>query len=266
MTEQELINTVELPKWPGIIVTGKPVTKEQAWEIIIRTHSDYLFVGGYLCTNSFALEKEIIAAMRFPETVANAKYYEGNERFYDVVLDALKSYHELDLEGWAKQTYNPLCLEYLDNARLASAWIDSNGKGYGWCDWDGVIGCNNYNIGKWPDTETIYNEWVLIAKEFPFLELNCSVLNCEICQANEPDAKILIEYVVSDGNVKAVTPLTHTPDMAVEYDPNTMPSTIETLIKNENNSNFDYLREKAFPDVNTLNQATEYVRNKIASR
>lgn len=36
------MNDIILPKWPALVVTGKPVTEDQAIEIIFRTHSSYL--------------------------------------------------------------------------------------------------------------------------------------------------------------------------------------------------------------------------------
>jgi hypothetical protein len=60
MKKQEFFN-LYLPKWPGLLVVGKPVTREQAMEIIIRTDSLWFSTNDYKfskeCYTSSAYKK-----------------------------------------------------------------------------------------------------------------------------------------------------------------------------------------------------------------
>lgn len=190
--DKENILEVNLPKWPGLIVKGKSVTKDQAKEILIRTDNfgfycndrkwektiNRLIFGHFLGVNSLneELKKEFNLNNRL-------EVYDFKEELY------IKKYRRIQ----------DLC--YLNNHRIASSWI---GGTYGWCSWDGKIECNNYNIGKWPDAIEVYNEWVIIAKEFPFLNLKCQLLNSEISEDCE---KIpVIEFEIKKGKVRAYKP------------------------------------------------------------
>ena len=93
-------------------------------------------------------------------------------------------------------------LSYLGNEQIVSSWI---GGAHGWCDWHGNIFTNNYNIGKWPSCETVYKEWQIIAKAFPFLNLRSQLLSGETCEdGNQP----IIEFAVKGGKVTVKKPKT----------------------------------------------------------
>ena len=93
-------------------------------------------------------------------------------------------------------------LSYLNNNQIVSSWI---GGPHGWCDWEGNIYTKNYNIGKWPSVEEVYNEWVTIAEAFPFLSLKSQLLNCEAGQ-DDIEQKPVVEFVIKDGKVEMVEP------------------------------------------------------------
>lgn len=189
---------VGLPKWPALVVVGKPVTKEQAMEILIRTDSlDFIcndkeweadlngIIYGIRASEYGGdrnLHSELKKRHGFPD---NDKY---NPEFWDI----LESY---------RRRYAPLELSYLRNDRIASSWI---GGPHGWCSWDGVIGCSNYNIGKWPSVEEVHSDWTMIASEFPFLDLKCQLMNEEAGESG--DTKPLVEFEVKDGKVRIYEP------------------------------------------------------------
>ena len=196
MTKEELFNK-GLPKWPALVVKGKPVTEDQAKEIIIRTDSFY-----FGC-NDRAWEAEI-----------NSMVYgdgAGNARNVNDLDDYLRKKHNIDEKNWtayyeAKDSYSKKYgvledLNLLHNSRIASSWI---GGPHGWCAWNGRIGCSNYNIGKWPLVEAVYNEWVIIAEAFPFLELKCQLMESEAGENEEP--KPVVEYEIKNGKVKIYEP------------------------------------------------------------
>lgn len=184
---QELFDK-ELPKWPALIVRGKSVTKDQAKEIIIRTDS-FEF-----CSNDREFEgdiHELIYGVRSNWINLTDKLQKELNISKDAAWDLTKE---------KKVAYGVLDLDYLTNSRIVSSWI---GGPKGWCSWDGYIGTNNYNIGKWPSVQAVYNEWVKIAAAFPFLDLKCQLLNAE---CGEENLAPVVEYVVKDGKVELVEP------------------------------------------------------------
>ena len=106
-----------------------------------------------------------------------------------------------------KYEVKDLDIYYLQNSRIVSCWI---GGTKGWCDWNGNIECSNYNIGKWPSIKEVYEEWCVIAKEFPYLNLRSQLMNCEAYEAisddGENEPKPIVEFIVKDGKVEMVEP------------------------------------------------------------
>lgn len=97
----------------------------------------------------------------------------------------------------AKATVGQLDLQYLYNSRIMSSWI---GGPHGWCNWNGYIGCSNYNIGKHPSVEEVCKEWQTIATTFPYLSLKSQLI------AEEGEGNIAIEFEVKDGIATIKTP------------------------------------------------------------
>lgn len=179
-----------LPKWPGLLVSGKPVTRAQAKEILVRTDSFNFFTNDRLWQNKVQREFGIIADDR------------GADR---------KEYW-LQVAAAQKRIAH-LSLGYLANQRIYSSWI---GGPHGWCDWNGVIFANNYNIGKWPSAGDVFEDWKSIAAAFPFLSLRSQLLDREI---GEDDNRPLIEFVVDGGAVTLTTPVSSIPYCAYEDKP-----------------------------------------------
>lgn len=196
MKNKEYFN-LDLPKWPGVLVIGDPISRDQAAEIIIRT--DDL----YFSSNDREFEK-----------LLNNEIY-GVESDTLNLTDAITEHvlHGIKGTSWEKawaykdqkvKDLGVLNLSYMKNSRILSSWI---GGPHGWCDWSGNIGCRNYNIGKYPSIEEVYKDWVKIAKEFPFLNLRCQLLNHEIgCEDSVQDPAPVIEFVIKKGKVKALIP------------------------------------------------------------
>jgi hypothetical protein len=172
----------DLTKWPRLLVTGEPVTREQANEILIRT-DDW-----WLSTNDHAWEAAVYALAadhgrpRQPERNAGP---------------AACSAFSKALGDWEVRL-GILNLHYLDNARIASSWI---GGPKGWCDWDGKIGCSNYNIGKWPTIEEVTEDWQAIAGAFPYLSLHAQLVT------DEGEGEVAAMWAVKDGKAALVEPV-----------------------------------------------------------
>jgi hypothetical protein len=192
----------DLTKWPRLLVSGKTVTPAQADEILVRT-----CVPDYLRGNDPEWAAVVGKIMGFnlgedwpkdPEIEKDPKrrmaWYRERWAARDARMD------ELGIFGG----------EYLHTSRIASSYICGP---HGWCDWDGRIYCDNYNIGKWPSTEEVTTEWTAIAEAFPFLDLTSQLIS------EEGDGELAGEWRVKDGTavyVPEFSPMlpTRTPEQA----------------------------------------------------
>jgi hypothetical protein len=185
-----------LPKWPAIVVVGKPVTKAQAAEILIRTDT----------LNFSTNDREF--RQQLESYFYDVKFEDPYEDVYDAVVRKLGLEKENFREKWEyvdkiEREVGQIPLEYLTNSQIVSAYI---GGPHGWCNWEGMIGCKGHNIGKWPNVETVYDEWKRIAKEFPFLELRCQLMGHEAGYSEDGEDHPVVEYVVKGGKVRMVEP------------------------------------------------------------
>lgn len=173
---------VYLPKWPGLLVAGNPVTSDQAIEILFRTADlDHMY------TNDRAWAKLAHEIMGF-QTV------NYDDRNYTKAWDHNKNRAE---------ELGCIPLEYLENDRIASAWI---GGMKGWCNWNGEIRAAEFNIGKYPSLEEVFNEWQAIAQAFPFLNLRAQLLDREIGEEADEPTRPAVEFLVQDGEVSVSIP------------------------------------------------------------
>lgn len=185
LTEEEL-KTIWLPKWPQFVVVGERVTKEQAAEIIIRTS------GLYFSCNDHAWEKQLKEYLGVEEDWLNVP--EGPNRAEEMWWALW------DKEDAKRDQLGVLRLGYLANHQIASASI---GGPSGWVDWEGNVGCYSYNIGKWPSTEEVLEDWRKIAEAWPYLKLRSQLYSAEQC---EEHGRPLVEYRVAEGRVQAFRP------------------------------------------------------------
>ena len=180
---------INLPKWPAMVVTGKKVTKEQAMEILIRTCS-----LSYICTNDREFKRKLYEYVYgVKSTGEEYSLYDYFPKDFAAEEKARTSMHERT-KNFADE------LGYLKNSRIVSSWI---GGPHGWCDWEGNIFCNTYNIGKHPSDEEVLADWILIAEAFPYLNLECQLFNGETCEENITP---LIQYSVRHGKVISFIP------------------------------------------------------------
>lgn len=176
----------DLTKWPRLLVTGEPVTPEQANEILVRTD------GLNPCINDRAWEravKDLAEEFGRPPAFDYSQLDGSNP-------DAWREHYAAD-EAW-KTRMGMLDLHYLGNRRIASSWF---GGPHGWCDWDGTIGCSNYNIGKWPSVEEVTEDWQAIAAAFPHLTLHAQLVT------DEGEGEVAATWAVKDGKAALVEPI-----------------------------------------------------------
>lgn len=172
----------DLPKWAAVVIEGQEVTTEEAAQIIVRT-TDFF----NLHSNDREFEKDVheLAGL-------------GRITSLDVFDDPLN--HQRKMEEFYEK-HGILELEFLHNYRVMSANVCGP---HGWCDWEGNIGCDDHNLGKWPNTEILLNEWGSIAQAFPFLNLTCQVFSGE---SGDENIKPLVEYEIRDGFAKMTEPI-----------------------------------------------------------
>lgn len=169
-----------LPKWSRMVVVGDSITEDQAGEILVRT-SDFNF-----SSNDTNWRAKLYQVLEIPYD--KSKGYFGTD--YDKVKEVEKSLKVLPLN-------------YLRNNQIISCYI---GGPHGWCNWYGSIGCDGYNIGKWPNVKSVFEEWNLIAKTWPFLNLRCQLWNTEY-DDEDSDCSPVIEFVVANGSVSVINPI-----------------------------------------------------------
>jgi hypothetical protein len=177
---------IDLPEWPGLLIVGESVTVDQAAEIIVRT-------GHWpLCLNDKAWVQTVdaIVGLKSDDDIGD-------------VPEAWKE-HWRQRQEW-NERHGILDVEYLYNSQVGSAYI---GGAHGWCHWNGFIGCDSYNIGKWPSTQSVLEDWQKIAIAFPFLKLRCQLFNEENVNIDDVSStkRALIQYNVSGGAVDVVPP------------------------------------------------------------
>jgi hypothetical protein len=172
----------DLTKWPRLIVVPdkpEPVTREQANEILLRTN------GPYFAVNDGAWEKAIADVLGIEMTQRTA----GDFAYWDMSWKSASEWYA---------SIGGLDLHYLHNSRIMSAWI---GGPHGWLDWDGVIGCSTWNIGKWPEYEEVSEDWSAIAAAWPFLDLHAQLIT------DEGDGEVAAQWRVADGTAALVEPI-----------------------------------------------------------
>ena len=171
------ISTITLPKWSAMIVEGDSVSPELAAEILIRTDSNlpYFTYAG----NDTQLGDELIAIFNVPTRAKLIEYYKLNK-----LKDKLKVLH----------------LNYLTNDRIVSSWVAGL---YDWVNWYGTVDSRNYNIGKWPNVDSVLQDWQAIATAFPSLKLTCWLYSKETCV---PDNTALVQFDIVSGTATAHLP------------------------------------------------------------
>lgn len=181
-TREELLK-VELEKWPQCIITGKKISEESALEIIRRTDS---FFEYFYCSDE-KYQNKLIEILKIPTIWPGAD------------TDMIHQTFELQ-EVW-KSRWGYISTEYIHNDFIDSSFV---GGTNGWCHPDGTIEYH-YNIGKWPTVKEVLIDLENIQREFPFLELECTLMNHEWCEDSTP----VVSFATSSGSsyVEIIDPM-----------------------------------------------------------
>lgn len=196
-----------LPKWPHTIIVGKRVSVEQAKEIIFKT--DNYFYNSYAphsnwnkgLVNEYRRRSGLYLLDIYGEMVSkacsmrnedNAKYPFNDEINYPQLFE----FHDRLITHLGVLEFNSE-IEYIRNDIADSCYI---GGANGYMTANGEINFNR-NIGKWPSLEDVYKEFTIIAKHFPYLEMQASVYDAEQCERDERPVNLMASFIISNGNV-----------------------------------------------------------------
>lgn len=181
MNIQQTIDSLavgSLPKWPQMLVTGKPVSIDQAKEIIFLTDDFFTNASDYSGGNDHEFNRNYRKLAGLNQLQVEKRYPEGH------------AYNDAD---WGRMyamrnAIGVLSLEYIGNDWASSSFI---GGPHGWCHPDGTISFGD-NVGKWPSIEEVLDEWVGVARAFPFLDLHVTLMSGESCEDSDPVINIRV--------------------------------------------------------------------------
>ena len=185
----------ELSKWPQMIVTGKTIPSSDALEIIRRTDGFFSLPSG----NDREFVERAIRLAHMPECpdASSPEFIDDDKRYNDKYHRALTEYSAA-FHQW-QAAWGFLETHYIFNRWVCSSYI---GGPYGWCHPDGVISFSGV-IGKWPTIRDVYDDWVLMVREFPFLEVEVSILDADMYGE---DRSHVVSMLIRAGKVTLVDP------------------------------------------------------------
>jgi hypothetical protein len=130
------------------LASGKSVTLEQAYEIILRTTN-----FNYLDNNpgSYMKSNNVLKSLGLPEIDCHGRIDD-----WVVLQDFYTSIGSIEPS-----------IEYLLNHQFYTSYI---GGRHGWIDWSGYYHSNDISVGKYPDLRSLWIECKTIATAFPFLD------------------------------------------------------------------------------------------------
>lgn len=168
-----------LGKWCFLLVTGKTVTTEQALDFIFRT--DGFFTGDGHTGNNTSFEKKLCNLF-------------GMIHGDDINMENLDE--QMEQNRKVEQRLDHVRLSYLESNQLSSCYI---GGPTGIVNPEGKV-FYAQNVGKYPETEEIYFDLLLLADTFPWLELVATLHYGE--DMDQP----IVSFVVKEGTVDILSP------------------------------------------------------------
>lgn len=167
-------------KWAQTIISGRPVSLEQAFEIIRRTDP---FVTSP-CDN-FDYDRRITGGLSkmLQKMLGFEEVHNMEQAYFDA--NQGKTYWS---EGYALRQLIARCLGHIETEYIYNNWGYSCyiGGPNGWISPKGYI--HHYkNIGKDASLDEVIMEFEDLTDAFPYLELAVSIYNHEECERGESD-------------------------------------------------------------------------------
>jgi len=164
-------------KWPAVVISGKPVTRDQALDIIVRTDTFTDDVTSPYHGNDRDWLHQVHTSLGLGR-LAKAAALNTCTPEAEVARDYTYKLREDIRRGLG---HLRLAADGLANARVVSSYIWGR---HGWCDFDGQIS-GVTNVGKWPDNQSVIDELLKITDAFPYLEFAATVFN-EVDDHDDP--------------------------------------------------------------------------------
>ena len=144
-------NFSENTKLAGVMITGKKMTSSQILDVMMNL--DLSLRSGF----DICFDSKVNSVTKRLSTETNLhKLFDGLAHDYNQSLMLCKEVFHVDI--------------------LHNSWMSCVNS---WFLKDGTI-FYHANIGEYPNTDDILSYWKNVAKMFPFLELNITVLDCEL--------------------------------------------------------------------------------------
>jgi hypothetical protein len=160
-------------KWPALLVRGDTLTEAQANEVIVRMTSPWMLSGN------------------------DRSWGEQVHQVYGITMDRYGDAYWRETQR-VERELGVVPAEYLGlHGRIYTAMI---GGSYGWCDWNGTVR-GAYNVGKWPSVEELTDQWVDVARAFPFLTLIAQAIDCETCEMVGTEVPVA-QWSIGDGEAR----------------------------------------------------------------
>ena len=183
-----------LPKWPQMLVTGTPVTPEQAKEIIFATDSALTSTYGG-CGNDRQYEAWFMGLTHYSRFDLKTPYFNSDALSEEERIKARELLQKCwDAASEFETRANFLRTEYVRNSWAISAFIFGPG---GWMHPDGNIAFID-NVGKYPSVLELATEWSEISARWPFLDVWVTLMSGE---GSEDGTRPVVTFHVHDGLV-----------------------------------------------------------------
>lgn len=169
---------LHLPKWPKMKLTGIPVSIEQAKDIISRTDKFIIDMSKDAGGNNREWNKWANETLHFTKLIELQKFDTWYQ--YDLLKAHLQEKLNL-VETW-----------FVKNDWLSSNYVFGPN---GWCSPTGKIAFND-TIGPNPSVRDIFDDFVNIAKAFPYTEMTATIY-----EEYDDSIENIVTFVIKNGNV-----------------------------------------------------------------
>lgn len=166
-----------------MLVWGKPVSVEQAKEIIFLTDRVLTSFDTFYGGNDKEWNENVVRWLGYKELTDHCKHLEQLSLAYDRERSLMlwNPIYEASLYLRRKLNAPETDTDYVTNSWASCAYVYGP---HGWCHPDGTIGYVD-NVGKWPEARSLFDEWSKLAERFPFLDLKVTLMDREHSEENK---------------------------------------------------------------------------------